>query len=100
MSDTPLAYKRRLRARKRKITTTLEAQGYRVRTFDTGPFHLMACRGRAARAIRICFGYTETDDILSISREPMPDRCLREIWQISDDGRNIVVAKIAKHVKV
>ena len=94
-----LAFKRRLRARKRTITTTLMAQGYRISTFDCEPFHLLARKGRKARAIRICFGYTETADILSVSREPMPDGCLREIWQISDDGRNIVVAKIAKHVK-
>lgn len=90
-----LAYKRRLRERKGKITTTLEAQGYKVRTFDSGPFHLLACRGKTGRAIRICFGYTETDDILSASREPVPARCRREIWQISEDGRSIVVARIA-----
>lgn len=94
-----VAIKRRLRESKRRFTTTLRAQGYRVSTFDCEPFHLLARKGRKARAIRICFGYTETDDILSVSREPMPDGCLREIWQISEDGRNTVIAKIAGFVK-
>ena len=87
--------KQHLRRRKRQITTTLTRQGYRVDSFDTGAFHLLARRGKTARAIRICFVYTTTEDILSVSREPVPDRCLREIWQISQDGRTIVVAKIA-----
>lgn len=90
-----VAYKQHLRRRKRQITTTLTRQHYRVDSFDSGPFHLLARRGKTARAIRICFIYTTTEDILSVSREPVPDRCLREIWQISEDGRSIVVAKIA-----
>ena len=88
------AGKRRLRESKRRFTATLVAQGYRVSTFDCEPFHLLARKGRQAKAIRICFGYTETDDILSVSREPMPDRCRREIWQIADGGRTIVIVKI------
>ena len=90
-----IAYKQHLRRRKRQITTTLTRQHYRVDSFDSGPFHLLARRGKTARAIRICFVYTTSDDILSVSREPVPDRCLREIWQISQDGRTIVKAKIA-----
>ena len=90
-----IAYKQHLRRRKRQITTTLTRQHYRVDSFDSGPFHLLARRGKTARAIRICFVYTTSDDILSVSREPVPDRCLREIWQIGEDGRTIVVAKIA-----
>jgi len=93
------AIKQRLRRRKRQITTTLTRQRYRVDPFDSGPFHLLARRGKTALAIRICFVYTTTEDILSVSREPVPDRCLREIWQISQDGRTIVVAKIAGRMK-
>jgi len=89
-----IAYKQHLRRRKRQITTTLTRQHYRVDSFDSGPFHLLARRGKTARAIRICFVYTTSDDILSVRREPVPDRCLREIWQVSADGRTIVVAKI------
>jgi len=87
--------KQHLRRRKRQITTTLTDSGYRVDSFDTGAFHLLARRGKTARAIRICFVCVTTEDILSVSREPVPDRCLREIWQISQDGRTIVKAKIA-----
>jgi hypothetical protein len=90
-----LAYKQHLRRRKRQIMTTLTDSGYRVDSFDTGAFHLLARRGKTARAIRICFVYTTTEDILGVRREPVPARCLREIWQISEDGRTIVVAKIA-----
>jgi predicted RNA-binding protein YlqC (UPF0109 family) len=89
------AIKQHLRRRKRQITTTLTRQHYRVDSFDSGPFHLLARRGKTARAIRICFVCVTTEDILSVRREPVPDRCLREIWQISEDGRTIVVAKIA-----
>jgi len=93
MSDT--TYKQRLRRRKRQITTTLTRQRYRVDPFDSGTFHLLARRGKTALAIRICFVYTATEDILSVSLEPVPDRCRREIWQVSEDGRTIVKAKIA-----
>ena len=93
MSDT--TYKQHLRRRKRQITATLTDSGYRVDSFDTGAFHLLARRGKTARAIRIGFVYTTTDDILSVSKEPVPDRCLREIWQVSEDGRTIVKAKIS-----
>ncbi len=93
------AYKRRIRNRKRIITSTLEAQGYRVRSFDDGPFHLIACRGGAGRVIRIEFGYTDIEAIRLISHEPVPVRCQREIWQISDNGRVTVVAKIAASLK-
>jgi hypothetical protein len=93
------SYKRRLRERKRRIVATLMAQGYRIHTYDSGPFHLEACKGRCGKKIRICFNYTDTNDILSVSREPVPDRCQREIWQISEDGRSVVVAKIAGAVK-
>jgi len=93
MSDT--TYKQRLRRRKRQITTTLTRQRYRVDPFDSGTFHLLARRGKTALAIRICFVYTTTEDILSVSLEPVPDRCLREIWQVSADGRTIVKAKIS-----
>ena len=89
-----LPYKRRLRERKRKITTTLTLQGYRVRSFDDGPFHLIACRGRVSRAVRIEFGYTDIETIRLIGREPVPAHCQREIWQISAEGRITVVAKI------
>ena len=94
-----ITYKQHLRRRKRQITTTLTRQHYRVDSFDTGPFHLLARRGKTALAIRICFVYTTTEDILSVSREPVPDRCLREIWQISQDGRTIVKAKIDGRMK-
>jgi hypothetical protein len=92
-------YKQHLRRSKRRITTTLTRKHYRVDPFEAGPFHLLARRGKTALAIRICFIYTTTDDILSVSREPVPDRCLREIWQISEDGRTIVKAKIAGRMK-
>jgi hypothetical protein len=90
-----LAFKRRLRARKRKITTTLEAQGYKVRTFEDGPFHLMACRGGSARAISIYFGCPPTAEVARVSREPVPIRCTREVWQISSNGRVTVFARIS-----
>lgn len=89
-----LAYKRRLRDRKRSIATTLEAQGYRVRTFEDGPFHLFACKGKTARAIRISFGYVHYDEPRMISGEPVPERCIRELWKISDDGRSIVITRV------
>ncbi len=92
MSESP--YKRRLRERKRRITTTLEAQGYRVRTFDDGPFHLLACRGKTGRAIRVSFGEVHFDEINLCKREPVPARCIRELWKISDDGRIVTVARI------
>jgi hypothetical protein len=92
MSDT--TYKQRLRRRKRQITTTLTRQRYRVDPFDSGTFHLLARRGKTALAIRICFVYTTTEDILGVRREPVPPRCLREIWQISQDGRTVVKTKI------
>jgi hypothetical protein len=89
-------YKRRLRRRKRIITTTLEVQGWKVRSFDDGPFHLLACRGGSGRAIRIEFGYTDVNLVDMMSHEPIPARCRREIWQVSADGRTTVVAKISK----
>ena len=92
------AAKQRLRRRVRIITTTLEAQGYRVRTFETGPFHLQARKGKTARDIRICFGYTDEDEVRAVSHEPGPDRCCREIWQVSEDGRSWVVTKVSKFV--
>ena len=91
-----LAYKRRLRYHKRRIVTTLEAQGYRVRSFDDGPFHLQACRGKTALVIRLCFGASDENDISCVSREPLPERCLREIWQIDETGKVTVKAKISK----
>lgn len=84
------AYKRRLRERKRLITSTLEAQGYRVRTFDDGPFHLMACRGKTGRAIRISFGEVHFDESAMVRREPVPARCVREIWKISSNGNAVI----------
>jgi hypothetical protein len=95
--ETP--YKRRLRRRKRIITTTLEAQGYKVRSFGDGPFHLFACRGGSGRAIRIEFGYTDINIVDLMSHEPVPVRCQREIWQVSADGRITVVAKITSSLK-
>lgn len=94
------AYKRRIREWKRREADksrpdSLAHQGWRIRTFDSGPFHILACRGRSSLAVCFCFGTTGTDDILAVSREPMPDRCRREIWQISEDGRAVVKAKIA-----
>jgi hypothetical protein len=94
MSDT-VGSKQRLRRRKGQITTTLTRQHYRVDPFESGPFHLLARRGKTARAIRICFVNTTTEDILSVRREPVPARCLREIWQISEDGRITVKVKIS-----
>lgn len=87
--------KQRLRRRTRVITTTLEAQGYKVRTFEGGPFHLFACRGKTARAIRISFGIVHYDENHMVKREPMPARCIREIWKISDDGRKVYVVRIS-----
>jgi tryptophan synthase beta subunit len=97
VSEIP--YKRRVRDRKRIITSTLEAQGYKVRSFDNGPFHLLACRGGSARAIRIEFGYTDINIVDLMSHEPVPVRCQREIWQVSADGRVMVVAKISASLK-
>ncbi|MBE3040276.1 MAG: hypothetical protein IMZ62_15880 [Chloroflexi bacterium] len=102
MSDT--AYKQHLRRRQRReadpdIPGSLANKGWRVDIFNTGPFHILARRGKTALAIRICFVYTTTEDILSVSREPVPDRCLREIWQISQDGRTIVRVKINGRMK-
>jgi len=98
------AAKQRLRRRQRReadpdVPGSLANKGWRVDIIVTGPFHLLARRGKTALAIRICFVYTTTEDILSVSREPVPDRCLREIWQISEDGRSIVKAKIAGRMK-
>ena len=93
-----LAYKRRLRDRKRRITTTLEAQGYKVRTFESGPFHLQACRGKTGLAIRITFGDSTADEVRAVSREPLPDRCLREIWQVDQSGRVTVRAKVSENM--
>ena len=92
-----IAVKRRLRERKRRITTTLEAQGYRVRTFETGPFHLLACRGKTALAIRVSFeeGRSHDAEVNLVRLEPVPERCLREVWTISDDGRIVTIARIA-----
>ena len=88
------SFKRRLRERKRSITTTLEAQGYRVRTFDDGPFHLFACRGKTARAIRISFNAVCHSESELVKREAVPERCLREIWAVSADGRDVNVLRI------
>jgi hypothetical protein len=88
------SYKRRLRFRKRKITTTLEAQGYRVRTFEEGPFHLMAFRGQSVRAIRICFSKPDASEERWVIHEPVPLRCTRETWTISSNGRVTVFARI------
>jgi hypothetical protein len=91
------AIKRRLRVRKRVITTTLEAQGYKVRTFETGPFHLFACRGKTALAIRVSFetGRAHDAEVNMVRLEPVPERCLREVWTISDKGRIVTIARIA-----
>ena len=92
------AYKRRLRIHKRKITAELRPT-HRVHDSDGRPFHLMAYRGRDSLAIRICFGHTEIGDILDVSHEPLPNRCRREIRQVSDDGRTTIVAKIDRSPK-
>jgi hypothetical protein len=90
-----LAVKRRLRAWKRRIATNLTLQGYEVETYETSPFHVGATRGRTCRKIRISFGnpYVGDDHIVRASSA----RCIREIWQISADGRTVVKAKIGKN---
>ena len=88
-------FKRRLRETRRRITTTLAAQGYRVSTFDSGPFDLCAGKGRKEKRIRICFAYTTSDDINAVRLAPLPRHTSREIWQISENGRNIVVCKVS-----
>jgi hypothetical protein len=89
-----LAVKRRLRAWKRRIATDLTLSGYDVETYETSIFHVSGTRGRACRKIRICFGYTNSDETRSVARTKVQPNCIREIWQISDDGREIVKAKI------
>lgn len=91
MSELP--YKRRLRHWKRRIATDLTLQGYEVETYETSPFHVGASRGRACRKIRIVFGYASASEVCSISA--VRTNCIREIWQISDDGRMVVKAKVA-----
>jgi hypothetical protein len=98
MSELP--YKRRVREWKRREMDpnrpgSLANQGYAVTTFDSGPFHIRACRGRCALEIRFCFVYTTTEDILAVRNAPRPDRCRHEVWQISEDGRVVVKAKIS-----
>ena len=88
-------FKRRLRETKRRIITTLTAQGYKVSTFDSGPFDLCAGKGRQERRIRICFAYTTADDINAVRLAPLPRHSHREIWQISENGRHIVVCKVS-----
>jgi hypothetical protein len=92
-----LAYKRRLRAWKRRIATNLTLQGYEVETYETSPFHVGATRGRTCRKIRIEFGYITDSDINAVGA--VRSKCLREIWQISADGRTVVKAKVAQSRK-
>ena len=87
-----LAYKRRLRAWKRRIATDLTLQGYEVETYETSPFHVGATRGRTCRKIRIVFGYMTADDVRPVAA--VKAKCLREIWQVSDDGLTVVKAKV------
>lgn len=95
MSELP--YKRRLRAWKRHIATDLTLAGYEVETYDSSPFHLSASRGRTCLKVRICFGYSTESDVRAVAQAKTA--CRREIWQISDDGRVIVKAKISPNLK-
>jgi len=90
-----LAYKRRIRTWKRRIVTTLTDSGYEASSFDTGPFHVCADRYDGSRRIRIVFGSSTRSDVESVSRSPLPANCFREIWQIDDDGKGWVVAKVS-----
>jgi len=84
LSESP--YKRRLRSRKRAITTTLTREGYRVTPCD-GTFHLFAEKGQALRKIRLTFAYPEKGDIVSVALEPAPRRGQREVWYIDERGQ-------------
>jgi hypothetical protein len=93
-----LPFKRRLREWERRIMADLANKGYKVRRFDDGPFHLLACRGKTGRAIRISFGLVHYDENAMVMREPVPARCIREVWKISDNGASVSVIKIEKSV--
>lgn len=88
------AVKRRLRAWESRTTAEYKAQGYAVTRIEGGAFHLLACRGKTARAIRISIGPVHYDEIMLVKREPLPARCLREIRKPSDDGKTVTVALI------
>ena len=88
------ASKQRLRRWTGRFTTTLTAHGWRVTMLEDGTFHLLARKGKTARIIRISFGYKHYDEIEAVRREPVPARCIREIWKISDDGKTIIHARI------
>ena len=91
-----IPYKRRLREWKRRVVTNYTDKKYSVSTYDSGPFHVSLCKGRDETRIRFVFGYATSDEVLAMSRAATPDRCAREIWQISEDGRTIVIARISK----
>lgn len=86
------AVKQRTRRWKRRIATDLIHEGYEVEVYETSPFHVGATRGRTTRKIRIVFGYASDSEVRCVSR--VKAQCLREIWQVSDDGRTVVKAKI------
>jgi hypothetical protein len=90
------AYKQRLRAWKQRTVTTYTRQGYTVLTYDSGPFHISLCKGRAETRVRFAFTYATLADADAVKKAHTPDRCSREVWQISDDGRTVIVYRIPK----
>jgi hypothetical protein len=94
VSDDP--FKRRLRAWKQRTVTTYTRQGYTALTYDSGPFHVSLCKGRAETRIRFAFAYATLADEDAVKKAHTPDRCTREVWQISDDGRTVIVFRIPK----
>lgn len=94
-----LPYKRRLRERKRRIVTTLTLAGWEAYPFESGPFHVCADRRDESRRIRIVFGSCDRSDTDAVAKARLPQNCLREIWQVSEDGRTMVVAKITPKQK-
>ncbi len=91
-----IAVKRRIREWKRRVVTTYTDKGYSVSTYESGPFHLSICKGRDETRVRFAFNYVSDDEVLAVSRAATPDRCAREIWQISEDGRTIVIGRISR----
>ena len=94
MSDDPV--KRRIRAWKQRTVTSYALKGYAVSTYDSGPFHVSICKGRSETRIRFAFRYTTMADSDAVKKAHTPDRCSREVWQISDDGRRVIAFRIPK----
>ena len=91
-------FKRRLRMTKRRVADRLAKQNYQVSTFDSGPFDVMADRGRRSRRITLVFGPVRKQHIEQIENALAPDRCRKEIWSISHNGRRFSEVHITKHV--